>query len=247
MTNYGNVEVYRNNHLVIAKMPPLQFGAVAHVVKTKSLNSTRPMRASEVLAAHPEVLICLNGAQFLNGSDHPHGKNQVETYRMSQRNVMAFRLRDLAADIDIPGSRHDGSCFSVTPDGVVHTGRGDDFADGSIAGYQGYPTLVLNGKPCPTSYKHIVWMSACGVTTDHRVFLAVDVTSMDAFKRTLIAHGAQQVYYTDGGGSGRMASRDWVAGHPEDRPVASWLAVIAPGGGGGTRGVDTGPYNHVGS
>jgi hypothetical protein len=224
-------EFRRDGNFRLYAFDPKQLGAVAHLI-APAPNSTRPMTGAEVMAAHPEALACVNGAQFSIGSDQPRGRTMKETYARSQRDVLDFRLYDPAAGIDAPGGKHgqDGSAtLSVAPD-RAHWYKGDASHPGSTFAAQAFPCLVYDGRARDTGDGDTVPVTAHGILRDGRVFFAYDVSRRPGFSRRLVSAGAVYAGYNDGGGSARLIVRGGEnVGHRDNRRCACWLVCLAPG------------------
>jgi hypothetical protein len=214
---------------------PDRFGIVADPLGAP--NETRPLRAGDVFERWSAVQVAFNGPMFSRCSREPGqraGEGAPQFYARLTCELADYAQRDRAAGLALPGSHpRDGVTLSVVPTltGAVASGaRGDAPAPDATVSAQRYPPLVVDGQlPTINTDDAIKWRGAMGLLADGRLCFVASQMGMQAFQRECRAIGCRWAGYGDGGGSLELAARDGTrVGAAEDRPVPTWLVVLAP-------------------
>lgn len=182
--------------------------------------SDSPCTARDALESVRGARAALDGVMFENCD--PHGR----PYASSSCGDPEYLLFDAARGLFEPSERPDrGGTVSVVGDSAVVL-DGDAVARGASAAVQGYPTLVRRGVARgfgDDRSRQRVWRAGFGVARG-MVLLAIADMSLGDFAAWGRSLGADDFFYTDGGGSGRLEWSDgrWV-GAAENRRVPSFL------------------------
>ncbi len=187
-------------------------------------HALRPHTAEETLAANPDAVAVLNGPMF-EVTDPVH-----TDYQRYLTGKLDYHLYDSRGVSDDGGTATDarGVTLSVTPSGVIAQ-SGDAVTPDATAAVQLYPPLVRGGVAVASAQKNtdVTWRAALALLADGRLAFAVGHMPMAQFAAALVALGAAEAGYTDGGGSARLAVRGKFYGSSENRRVVSWLLVRA--------------------
>lgn len=229
------LEIKRSGGLYFVPFAPSRLGVVFSPVNERG--DVECYRAADVLEM-PGVAAVLDGPMY----DEPSAGACRLAYLYYDRSAgLAGRW--------YPGRNPtQGMTFSISGDRVevVHGGRYVGEPDVAV---QMYPELVRAGRNVASSTvnTHREWRAGLGLMPDGQMIFAVSQGSMHAFAQQLVALGVVEAGYTDGGGSTTLQVGSERVGHPDNRPVASWLVVrdqvattVQPGLS------KTGPYSYLG-
>lgn len=224
--------IERIGSLSLLRFAPSALGVFAPSIGP---NQSRPTTAADALAAG--ALAAIDGPMFSRCDSGLTGTD-AQRYAQSQCSRVDYRLYDAAAGVSV-SSRHptQGATFSVV-NGAAVVRLGDAPADGATVAVQCYPHIVQRGANIASRVNDTdrTWRAALCVMRDGSMAFAVMVASMRTFAEALVDAGVLEGGYTDGGGSGRLATTEEVVGAGENRRVGSWLIVRGPGGGAGGAG-----------
>lgn len=184
---------------------------------------TKPTTADEALASG--AVAVLDGPMF-SRCDSGLSGTDAQRYAASQCSRVDYLLigTDAAVNSTYPSQ---GATFSVVGDEVV-VREGASPVTGARAVVQGYPHIVSDSETLsnPARDTDRTWRAALALMNDGTLAFTIQQSSMHDFARALVAAGALEAVYTDGGGSGRLATSDGqVVGASENRRVGSWLVV----------------------
>ena len=218
------VETIRAGGLTLVAFPPSAFGLYLAPHATQS-GHTVPGRAAEALAADPRLVAALDGPMFglCGGGGYP-------TATCADLDYLHY---DPDAGINDPG---EDPTKGVTIGADRLLGRalvatGGRVPPGARVAVQLYPALVRQGQivTSATVNPDHVWRAGLAILADGRLAFATLIGSMDEFARALVAAGAREAGYTDGGGSTRLEiAGEGFVGDRENRRVASFLVVRRP-------------------
>lgn len=221
--------IERVGSLSLLRFAPSSLGVFAPSIGP---NQTRPTTAQEALAAG--ALAALDGPMFTRCDAGGLTGTDAQRYAQSRCSRVDYRLYDAASGVSV-SSRHptDGATFSVVG-GAAVVRLGDAPADGASVAVQCYPHIVRRGANIASQVNDTTrtWRAALCVMRDGSMAFALMAAGMRTFAEALVDAGVLEGGYTDGGGSGRIATADEYVGASEDRRVGSWLVVRGPGGGG---------------
>lgn len=188
-------------------------------------HQARPHTAAEALLRNPDALAALDGPMFeVTDRAHPRYRD----YATGRLDYRLYESEGIAVDDD-GGTRTDGRGITLSVvGGVAQVLDGDCVALHARAAVQLYPTLIRHKAVVAGERvnRDAVWRAGVAVLGDGSLAFAVMRASMRAFAQALLAKGAVDAGYTDGGGSARLqlASGRWW-GSTENRRVLSWLLV----------------------
>lgn len=207
---------------------------LALIAAPLTARTTRPLTSAQALAV-PGVAAVVDGAMFDTcGGPRQRGETQAAFYRRVGCARPNWRALDRARGVDFPSTRPtEGVTLSISAAGVVTAAGGATTAPDAQVAFQLYPPLVRRGRAVdginggPNAETN--WRAGVGVTAAGQIILAVGRMSMADLAAALVRAGAVEAGYTDGGGSGRVVTADGRReGSTENRPVAMWIAAVAP-------------------
>lgn len=207
----------------------------------------RMLTAAQAAPLTPGYIALLDSSMFRAVGAQNRGESDTTYYRRVDRGMTNYRLVDRANGIDVPSRRpRDGMTLSIKLDGSVSVQSGDAIANDTAFAVQLYPPLVRGGRVVASNVgpnAQTNWRAGLGVLRSGNLVFAIGRKSMVDFARAMLAAGAVDAGYTDGGGSGlvQIAGGDRY-GSTEDRPVPVWLAAMPLASGASPR-----PYGSQGS
>lgn len=223
-----NIELVSPSAPKLLAFSPAGLGAIV---------TPRPVTARELFAAHPDVVAAIGGPMFsfCEGEPRDYGRYQC--------GAVDYKLLDRVRGASVAGKYpRRGATLSLVR-GEARVLDGDATPAGADVAIQGYPAIVRDGavavsrKP-PTDYDgQPAGRVAYGTLSDGRAFFAYSYTSIYDFALQLIALGAYDAIYTDGGGSSslvmRMPDGSLVGSDADDpggRRLPSWVVWSQPAG-----------------
>lgn len=225
----------RTNGLAIHAFPASQLGVYAPELHgSYTPNAVVPQRAQDALAA-TGALAVLDGPMFtVCGTRAGASGDEYERASCARPDFLLYD-GTASAPVNLPSRRtSDGMTLSVLRGGTVAVSAGARPAPQALVAVQLYPELVRGGRNManPARDTDRTQRAALGTLADGTlVFVVSDPMGMYEFARRLVAFGVKEAGYTDGGGSGRIATRAGeVAGNSKNRPVAAWLLDRGPSG-----------------
>ena len=184
-----------------------------------------PSTASEALAQDSTLFAVLDGPMFEKCSAGSYSSYTCGDPRFLLRDSIGNSINENSDESSVGGT-------IFVKEGVAHYIRGGVVPAEIEIAVQGYPTLVVDGvNTAGTSgtNQDRVWRAAlCIIRSSNgneELAFAVGHDTMYGFAASLIGAGAVYAVYTDGGGSGRLATRDGFVGDSENRRVPLWLGV----------------------
>ena len=198
-------------------------------------NRSRPTTAQEALASG--AVAVLDGPMFSRCDSAALSGTDAERYAQSQCSRVEYAL--LGSEVSV-GSLYpsNGATFSIV-EGRAVVLPDAQVAQGARVAVQTYPHIVRAGRNIanPEHDTDRTWRAALVLLDTKELAFAIMQASMHAFAAALVALGAVEAGYTDGGGSGRLETADGQrVGSSENRRVGSWLVVRAAEGAGGVGG-----------
>lgn len=193
-------------------------------------NHTLPSSADEALVSG-DAVACLDSVMFTI-CDDPAGTTESARYAVSQCASPNYGLHDPETGLSIDAGSPDEGVTIAVVNGVASAYGGATMPDGATFAAQLYPPLVRNGVVVASNTGDNAtaeWRAALCILNDGRCAFAVAAKDMVSFATALLAAGATECGYSDGGGSARLA----VAGGPvygasENRRVAAWFLARPP-------------------
>jgi hypothetical protein len=229
------LDVQRLPNATIVRFEPSQLVLVARPAGGGP-NRAQPLRASDVMRDHPDLLAVINGPMFSICRTEQRQPNESDPhfYARVKCEVLDYRMYndDVEYPAQAPGrfATHGATISLVNQDTrlVPLLRRGNKIPDGDVTlAIQGDPALVIrNSAQGIGEDPGIKWRSAFAITKDRRLAFVEAQMGMQTLQRLCMDQELPDVVYLDGGGSGRLAFRDgtWI-GNRENRPVASWLGI----------------------
>lgn len=182
-----------------------------------------PTRAEEALAQNPDADAVLDGPMFSLCGTGGYARSDCAT---SDYRVVAEGIGQQGRN---PES---GLTFSVTPAGALAVYPGAMALPNARIVVQTYPTLVRDGVRIVSNQgtnRDRNWRAALARLRTGRLAFAIQYADMQTFADALIALGATDAGYTDGGGSTSLAIRgEERLGSSENRRVPVWLLAHRP-------------------
>ena len=190
-----------------------------------------PLSPADVLAQFPDVAAAVAGPMFNCCPDDPHCLSHYSTNRCVRADV---RLVDLARNVNVPTDHPTaGATIAVVRPTLLGAARavaarGSTVPAGTTVAVQGRPLILWQGQNVadPTKNLQAVWRPALAILRDGRLAFGIAQSSMRALGDHLLAAGATDAVYLDGGGSGALTTRaDGYTGSSEHRRIPVWVVV----------------------
>ena len=214
--------IERVGSLSIVRFSPGDLGVFA---PSLGGDRSRPTTAAQAIEA-TGALAVLDGPMFSRCDSGLTGTD-AERYAQSQCARVDYLLHDEQGASVESSYPSNGATFSVV-DGRVVVQPGAGMAPGAAVAVQTYPQIVRRGENIASSSRDTdrTWRAALALFDDGNLGFAIQQSSMHAFGAALEAAGAVEAGYTDGGGSGLLATSDGQrVGSSENRRVGSWLII----------------------
>lgn len=213
----SGVDVWRSGGVTFAAFAASRLGIWSDPIPGTA--DAVPHSPAEALAASGADVI-LDGPMFANcnGGD----------YASSQCAVVRFQQIDLSSGMSFgTESQSEGITIAVV-NGTAVAADGAQVPPGASVAIQCYPTLVRAGRNVADNNAGTnataEMRAGVGILSDGRIVFAAGAVSMSGLASALIAAGAVEAGYTDGGGSTAMWLSDGQRyGASEHRRVATWI------------------------
>lgn len=192
-------------------------------------NRSKPTTAQEALASG--AVAVLDGPMFSRCDSAGLSGTDAERYAQSQCSRVEYAL--LGSEVSVASLYpSNGATFSVV-EGRAVVLPDAQVAEGARVAVQGYPWIVREGRNVASQERDTdrTWRAALVLLDSGELAFAIMQASMYAFAAALVAAGAREAVYTDGGGSGRLETADGQrVGSNENRRMGAWLVVRAAEG-----------------